>query len=137
MNTIGTEFVKFLCDTFGLTFGEDIYYIKMPDSQGPVYWVELVGSILDRELKTKQKIKEYDFILHYRDISAKSVDEEIFKIETILNRMSCVKLEHFELYEIKTTNLGTHDDLDVEGRVRGSIQISVKIHDDYSDQYSS
>lgn len=133
MNTVGKEFVNFLCSTFGLQFGKDIFYMKVPDEEGKVYWVTLVGSTLDRELKTKQKIKQYHFLLNYRSTSSKDVDEEIFKIETVLNRMTCVEFDDFDLYEIKTSNLGTYEDADVEGRMRGTLQVSVKIHDDYSD----
>ena len=136
MNTIGVEFSNFLCDEFGLTFGEDFFYMRVPDVEGPVFWMTMVGSLVDRDLKTKQKIKEYQFLLSYRNKSAQKVDEEIFQIETILNRLTCVHLEHYDLYAIRTSNLGAYEDIDMEGRFKGTIQIAVKIHDDYSDDCS-
>ena len=69
--------------------------------------------------------------MNYRDVKAQNVDEEIFRIETILNRLTCANLDNFELYELSTSNLGSYEDADVEGRFKGTIQISVKIHDDY------
>ena len=136
MNTIGIELCNFLCDEFGLTFGKDFFYMRVPDESGPVFWMTQVGSLIDRDLRTKQKIKEYQFLLSYRNTSAQKVDEEIFRIETIINRMSCVKLEHFDLYDIRTSNLGSYEDVDMEGRFKGTLQIVVRIHDDYSDDYS-
>ena len=131
MNTIGKEFSEFLCSLLNLEFGKDFFYMRVPDEAGPVYWMTLIGSYVDRDLKTKQKIKEYQFVLNYTDIKAQNVDEEIFRIETILNRLTCVELDNFELYELSTSNLGSYEDVDVEGRFKGTIQISVKIHDDY------
>lgn len=131
MNTIGVEFSEFICDLFNLEFGENFFYPRVPDVNGPVYWMTFVGSLLNRKLKTHQNIKEYVFVLNYRDIKAQKVDEKIFEIETVLNHLTCSKLEHFDLYEITTSNLGTYEDVDVEGRFKGSIQIIVRIHDDY------
>lgn len=131
MNTIGKEFSEFLCKLLNLEFGKDFFYMRVPDEVGPVYWMTLIGSYVNRDLKTKQKIKEYQFVLNYRDVKAQNVDEEIFRIETILNRLTCAELDNFELYELSTSNLGSYEDADVEGRFKGTIQISVKIHDDY------
>lgn len=131
MNTIGVELSAFLCEQFDLSFGENFFYTRVPDVAGPVYWLTLINSVVNRNFKTKQKIKEYSFVLNYRDISSRIVDEKIFEIETILNRLTCTQFENFELYELSTSNLGTYEDNDVEGRFKGSIQIVVKILDDY------
>ena len=131
MNTIGVEFSNFICKLFGLEFGKNFFYPRVPDEEAPVYWMTLMGSLLNRKLKTHQNIKEYVFVLNYRDVKAQNVDEKIFEIETVLNHLTCSKLEHFDLYEITTSNLGTYEDVDSEGRFKGSIQIVVKVHDDY------
>lgn len=129
--TIGKEISNYLCNLFSLTFGTDFYYMRVPDEPGPVYWMTLMGSYVNRDLKTRQKIKEYQFVLNYRDIKAQNVDEKISEIENVLSHLSCVKLDNFDLYDIAVSNLGTYEDVDVENRFKGSIQISVKIHDDY------
>lgn len=130
--TIGRELADFLCETFDLTFGSDMFYMRVPDEEGPVFWLIQTNGFIQKELKTKQKVKEYQFLLYYRDRKAANVDKKIFEIETILNRLTCTKLENYYLYSLKTSNLGTDEDVDVEGRYRGVLEIAIQIYDDYS-----
>lgn len=129
--TIGKEISNFLCDLFGLKFGKDFYYMRVPDEPGPVYWLVLIGSYINRDLRTKQKIKEYQFVLNYRDVKAQNVDEKVFEIAETISHLSCVSLDNFDLYDISASNLGTYEDADIEDRFKGSVQIVVRIHDDY------
>lgn len=132
-NTIGREVIDFLCKELDLVFGDDIFFMRVPTTGNkPVFWLIQNGGYVDRQLKTRQKVKTYSYMLRYRDAKAKDVDEMIFKTETILNRLSCIKFKNFYVYSVQVNSLGTDEDVDVQDRYVGSLSLTVSIYDDYS-----
>ena len=132
-NTIGREVIDFLCNELDLVFGDDIFFMRVPTTgKKPVFWLIQNGGYVDRQLKTRQKVKSYSYMLRYRDTKAKNVDETIFKVETILNRLSCIKFKNFQVYNVQVGSLGTDEDVDVQDRYVGSLSLTISIYDDYS-----
>ena len=132
-NTIGREVIDFLCEELDLVFGDDIFFMRVPvTGKKAIFWLIQNGGYVERQLKTRQKVKTYSYMLRYRDIKAKDVDEMIFKTETILNRLSCIKFKNFYVYSVQVNSLGTDEDVDVQDRYVGSLSLTVSIYDDYS-----
>lgn len=129
MVTIGKEFVKFLEELLGLEFGKDLFYMRTPDVDTPVFWVVQNSGVVSWENKTNEKLKEYSFTLNFRDTSAENVDKTIEKVESILSKLKCIRFKCHYVYRISLSTLPSQDDVDSEDRYRGSLNITLHAYD--------
>jgi hypothetical protein len=132
MKTVGKEFVDFLCEEFSLTFGQNMFYLNAPDVQSDIYWLVPSNSLISKTLRTKQLVNEYRFIFYYRNTNAQKVEETLFQMSQIISHITCLKLPDYTIYNTEVANLGTFLDADSEGRHRGSIEIVLRVYDNYS-----
>lgn len=130
--TIGQSFIKFLESQGCGVFGQDLFLIRVPNSlktKTNIFWVTPSGGNPVQRNKTKELIKSYSFIIHFRSQSAREVDERLFALEKVLNCMSCVNLEEFNLVSIKATQFGADQDLDSEDRMIGTISVQIEVYE--------
>lgn len=129
--TISQSFVKFLENQGYGIFGQDIYLYRVPNSKKTktnLIWIIPSGGAPTSRNATGELIKTYQFLLYYRSVKAKNVDEVLSRLEEMLNCSNCVELEGYELVEMATTQFPADQDLDDENREVGLLQISLQVY---------
>ena len=129
--TIVQSFVNFLKNKgYGMP-GQNLYLYRVPNSlktETEVLWIIPSGGTPIRRNKTEEMIKSYQFLIYYRSVSARKVDEVLNDLERVLNCSRCVELEGYELVDIQATQFPTDQDIDSENRMVGMIQVEVQVY---------
>ena len=129
--TLSQSFVKMLENKGYGTLGQNIYLFRVPNSlktETEILWLIPTGGTPISRNRTGEMIKSYQILIYYRSNSAKKVDEALTELENFLNCASCVKLEGFELIDIRVTQLPVNQDLDSENRMVGSINVQLQVY---------
>lgn len=129
--TIAKAFVEFLEEKGFGTFGQNIFLYRVPNSlktNTDLFWVIPSGGYKTSTNKTGEAIKAYQFLIYFRSIKAQKVDEVLSGMEEMLNCLSCVKLEGFELVDMSATQFPVDQDLDAENRMVGMIQVQLSVY---------
>lgn len=129
--TISQSFVQMLEDKGYGMFGQDIFLYRVPNSkktQTELLWIIPSGGSPVETNKTGELVKAYQFLIYYRSISAKQVDEALSAMEDNLNCLNCVQLDGFELVSIRTTQFAADQDLDSEDRMVGMLQVQLEVY---------
>lgn len=129
--TISQSFVKFLEDKGYGVFGQNIFLFRVPSSlktTDELFWIIPSGGTPIHNNKTSELIKQYNFLIYFRSVSAKRVDEVLSQMEGTLNCSKCVKLEGFDMVDISTTQLPADEDLDAENRMVGMVSVQIQTY---------
>ena len=129
--TVAQSFIKWLEEQGVATFGQDLYLRRVPDSKSTpdaIYWIIPSGGFRIGENRTGEVIKQYSFIINYRSVSARDVEEKLFALEELLNCANCVTLEGFEVIEIEVDAYPSDGDIDEEDRETGLLQVNIKTY---------
>lgn len=126
--TVSQSFVKLLENSGYGKFGQDIFLYRVPNSlktQTELFYIIPTGGNSVDKLATGESIRLYQFAIYYRSQSAQQVDETLSNLEEFLSCAKCVQLEGFQLMSIDVSQYPTNQDLDVENRAIGLLQVHV------------
>ncbi len=129
--TISRAFVQFLENQGYGIFGQNIYLYRVPNSfkaETEVLWIIPSGGNIIGRNRTGEQIKAYQFLVYYRSVSAKKIDEALSELEKTLNCSQCVELPGFELVQVNTTQFPVDQDLDSENRMVGLLRVQLEIY---------
>ena len=129
--TIAESFIQFLEDQGIATFGQDLYLRKVPNSYNTtkdVYWVIPSGGQPLSKLKTGEILKQYSFLIYFRSMKVKIVEEKTFELEELLNCSGCVSLEGFDVVSIDVNRYASDEDIDLEDREVGLVQVNINTY---------
>ena len=129
--TVAQSFIKWLEEQGVATFGQDLYLRRVPDSKSTpdaIYWIIPSGGFRIGKNRTGEVIKQYSFIINYRSVSARDVEEKLFALEELLNCTNCVTLEGFDVIEIEVDAYPSDGDIDEEDRETGLLQVNIKTY---------
>lgn len=129
--TISQSFVQFLQEQGYGILGQNIYLYRVPNSfkaESEVLWVVPSGGNVVGRNRTGELIKAYQFLVYYRSVNTRKVDEALADLESVLNCSECVKLEGFELVQINTTQFPVDQDLDAENRMVGLLRVQLEVY---------
>lgn len=129
--TISRAFVQFLENQGYGIFGQNIYLYRVPNSfkaETEVLWIIPSGGNIIGRNRTGEQIKAYQFLVYYRSISTKKIDEALSELEKTLNCSQCVELPGFELVQVNTTQFPVDQDLDSENRMVGLLRVQLEIY---------
>lgn len=128
---IAEDFAKYL-ESIGIaTLGHDLFISNAPSSNKTVdsiWWVVLNGGSTIQDNSTGESLKSYQLQLFYRDRDHESVYNAIMEAEELLNCSKCVQLQNYDSVEIRTTTFPVDNDLDLEDRKVGLIQVNLVIY---------
>jgi hypothetical protein len=127
--TISESFIKFLEEEGIATFNTDLYLSQVPDdAPDATYWVLTSGGNTIQKLRTGEKVKQYFVSTFYRSTKAKDVERNLFRLEELLNCLTCVQFEGFEVLEVEATQFPSDTDLDNEDRRVGLLQTNIRVY---------
>lgn len=127
-HTVGEAFVKFLMDQGIGTFGTDLFLNQIPlDAPDNAWLVVVSGGEADMVTVDEAMIKLYSFNVYRRSLAGKELERELFDLEEVLNRTSCVQLDGFETIYSRATQFGQDVDLENENRRLGMIRADVRL----------
>ena len=129
--TITESFIQWLESEGVATFGQDLYLRRVPDSKhtpDSVYWIIPSGGFRIGKNKTGEMIKQYNFIINFRAVKAKEVEEKLYALEELLNCQSCIELEGFQVLEVEVDVFPDDGDIDDEDRETGLLQVNIKTY---------
>lgn len=130
--TLIDSFVKMLEDKgYGIS-GQNIFKWQLPSTlkvDTDVLWIIPSGGTPIQRNKTGELIKSYNFMIYYRNKSARKVAQVMDELETLLNcGAQCVNLEGFETIEISATTLPSDQDRNAEDTMVGMINCQINTY---------
>lgn len=135
METLQKQLFDWLNKVFGFTAGKDSFQNKLPSTQQvgdqPVLWLVENNAFVSRQFTSHSKLKEYSFLLNYRDIKAQDVKQKILEFEQIINHLECFHLPDYEVISIVAESFGADQDPDAQKFTRGNIALTLVVLDNY------
>ena len=135
METVQKQFFDWLNRVFGFTAGVDSFQNKLPSTQQvgdkPVLWLVENTAYVTRQYASHSKLKEYSFLLNYRDIKAQDVKQKILEFEQVINHTDCFHLPDYEVMSIEAESFGADQDPDAQKFTRGNLSIIITVLDNY------
>lgn len=135
METMQKELFDWLCNTFGFVAGTDAFQNRLPNTNQlgdiPVMWLIQNASYVTRQFTSHSKLKEYSFILNYRNVKVRDAELKAHEIEQVINHIKCFELPSYKVISIQANTFGADTDPDAEKFTRSSISIIVDVLDNY------
>lgn len=135
METLQKQLFDWLNKTFGFTGGKDSFQNHLPSTNQlgdkPVMWLVENPAYVTRQFASHSKLKEYSFLLNYRDIKAQDVSKKILEMEQVINHTECFHLPDYEVISITAESFGADEDPDAQKFTRGNIALLLVVLDNY------
>lgn len=135
METLQKELFDWLCETFGFTAAENAFMHNLPATiqtgDQPVMWLVENTAFVTNQLASHSKLKEYSFLLNYRDVRSKAVDAKVLEMEQTINHLHCFSLPSYQVIQIQANSFGADRDPDAEKFTRGSVSVTLTVLDNY------
>lgn len=140
METIQKEFFDWLCETFGFEPAVNAFQNTLPTTNQtgdqPVMWLVENTAFVTRQFATKSKLKEYSFLINYRDVRARDVELKVLELEQVINHVACFSLPSYQVMQIQANSFGADRDPDAEKFTRGSVSVTFVVLDNYEKETS-
>lgn len=141
METIQKEFFDWLCKTFGFVPGVDAFQNRVPTTNQTgdtsLMWLIEDPSYVTRQFTTSTKLKEYNFSINYRNVRGREVDNKMLEIEQVINHLKCFTLPSYQVIQIQANSFGADTDPDAEKFMRGTVNVTFTVLDNYEDKEES
>lgn len=136
METLTKELFDWLAINLGWHPGTNAFMSRVPSSQTvqECYWLIANNNFVVRQFATRTKEKESSFLLNYRNVRARDVDNEIMRMENIINHLGCFKLKDYDVTYIRADSWSAAEDADAEGFYRGFLTINLRTIDNYESE---
>lgn len=136
MNNIADEFAKWM-DNMGFgVLGSSLFIGGAPDvAQDDCWWIVTSGGNNIGKNVTGEKQKNYLISVYYRNTNQSEIYNRLEEMEFIVNRPECIQLGNYEVLEAETTLFPADQDLDIEERSVGLIQITLTIYQEKDSTY--
>jgi hypothetical protein len=127
---ITQSLAEYLIDEgFGTALGTDIFIGGIPqEAPSASWWLVSAGGSPTSTNQTGEKFKTYLVDIFYRNLEAQDVYNELQSLEIELNKSHCAQLSGFDTMEIEATLFPTDNDIDLEERTVGTIQVTIKTY---------
>lgn len=127
--TIAKSFMT-LMESLGYgSFGVDLFKGGVSaDAPDACWWVISSGGNVITSNKTGEKVKKYIVNVFYRNIDAEDVDEKLQEFEELINGNNALELDGYETIEMEAMAFPSDQDLDVQDRTIGLVQIGLTIY---------
>jgi len=128
---IAEDFAKYL-ESIGIaTLGHDLFISNAPSSNktlDSIWWIVYNGGSSILDTSSGESLKRYQLQLFYRDRDHESVYNKIMEVDELINCSRCVQLTNYDSVDISTVTYPIDNDLDLEDRKVGLIQVSLTIY---------
>lgn len=115
----------------GTTLGQDMFVGHAPSSNkvtDPIWWVVGRGGAVVSTNPTAERTKERIIEVYCRDRDYRAIYNAMQDLEEQLNCVNCVTLEGYEVLDVTATPLFVDEDLDLEDRKLGSLQVNIIVY---------
>jgi len=128
---ITKAFVDFMQSNGFGTFNSDLFIGGVPqDAPNRALWVISAGGNSKSKNDAGEKQKNYLLNVYFRNIDGQDVYDTLQDLEELLNSANCFELEGYEVIEIEATIFPTDQDLDMQERTIGMLQVTLTIYKD-------
>src|SRR4030067_2594247 len=128
---ISRSFVTYLEGLGYGTFGTDIFIGGVPvEAPDPCFWVLSAGGATERKNVTGGRVKRDLVALFYRNTDGGDVYETLQALEEEINKKQCTELADYDTVEMEATAFPTDQDLDVDDRTVGLLQVTITTYQD-------
>lgn len=127
---ITRSFIDYMISAgFGTAFNTDVFIGGVPqEAPTASWWLTSAGGGVVGKNVTGEKTKTYLVSVFYRNTDGEDVYNELQALEIELNKPNCVQLSGFDTIEIEAILFPTDNDIDLEERTVGTIQVSIKTY---------
>lgn len=125
------SFIKWMEDTFSLTFAQDLYTGEAPsslDNENPVTWVVMNGGGNEMKFLTGETHEIWGFDIRHRNVSFEDAQSFAHELVRKLNCSSCVEFDGYDIIELVANSTPVDNDRDSEDRKVVLIQASAVIN---------
>lgn len=138
METIQKELFDWLCNEFGFVGGQDAFQNRVPNTNqtgdNPIMWLIQSSGYVIRQFHSHSKLKEYSFLLNYRNVKVYEAERKILEMEQVINHVRCFTLPSYKVIQIQANSFGADEDPDAEKFSRGSLSITLQVLDNYEEE---
>lgn len=113
---------------YGTALNTDVFIGGAPAEPSTLYWLTGGGGGVLGKNVSGEKTKTYQVQIFYRNTDAEAVYNNLQALEIELNKSNCAQLQGFDTIEIEATIFPTDQDLDLEERTVGTVQVSIKTY---------
>lgn len=125
------DFATFMEDEGFGTFGDDLFVGGVPlDAPDTAWWLTMAGGSTAIKSVGGEKIKQYRVNVYYRSESTQEVYDTLQDLEQLVNTGACYELGNYQTVELEATLYSTDQDIDIEERTVGLLEITVTVYDD-------
>lgn len=129
MNIVEAFIEYMIAAGFGTALGTDVFIGSVPqDAPSTAYWLTTAGGGILSKNATGEKQKSYLLQVFYRNMDAEDVYNELQELEIELNKPNCAQLTGFDTIEMEAVSFPTDNDIDLEERTVGVIQVVVRTY---------
>jgi hypothetical protein len=130
---IAKSFVGYLESlSFGVS-GQNLFIGTVPqNAPDSAMWVVTSGGSAIIKARTGEKVKNYIVNVYYRSKDQELVYDTLQELEEAINSDNCAVLADYETVEMEATSFPADQDLDVEDRTVGLLQITITTYSDDS-----
>lgn len=126
--TILESFAQLMADNGFGVLGTDLFLGSAPNEPTSLWWIVALGGTPTVRADTGEKIKEYILTVFYRNNDAQDVNQRLQELEEFLNNKDCKDLSGYDTLDIEASGFFTDNDLDLEDRALGSIEVTAKVY---------
>lgn len=128
-DTIAKSFSTYMeAEGYGI-FGTDLFIGSAPDGAlDDCWWIIFSGGSSQIKNKTGERVKVYVLDVYHRGTDSASVDQNLQAFEEQINSIHCDQLDGFDTVEMEAVNFASDQDLDVEDRSVGLVQVQVTVY---------
>lgn len=127
MNII-ESFANYLETITTATLGQDLFISNAPSTtkaQSDLWWVVANGGEKIKTYTTGEVDKLYNITVYRRHRDYKTVYDDLHELEETLNCEGCVTIQGFEISDISASVLFIDEDIDLEDRKRGALEVTL------------
>lgn len=120
--------VEFMEDNGFGTFETDLFIHRAPEDPAVLWWVTGGGGTARSKNDTGEKQKTYVLSVYYRDTDGERLAERLQAFEELVNSPDCLTFPNYDIIEMEATQFAADQDIDVEERMVGLVQVSLTIY---------
>lgn len=130
-NTVNSDVITFLQSIGCGTFGIDLFFGRVPQSQKvptELWWVVPTNASLSQHNVSGEDTIRYVYELNYRSLSVQKLSDMLFKATKEIVGSHCYNLDNYHTINVELVSVNQNTMKDSEERMVGSVTFVVTVY---------
>lgn len=131
MDTVNTDVITYLQFIKCGTFGTDLFFSRVPQSQKvptEVWWVVPTNASVSQHNVSGEDTIRYTYELNFRSLSVQKLNDQLFRVSREIVGSHCYNLDNFHTINVELVSVNQNTMKDTEERMIGSITFVVTVY---------